>query len=238
MGHAHTLYAEQLDIPLIFSGPNIPKAKINHTVGLSDIAPTLAAMTHIETPKKYGSKSVPAMNGNTLSEKNWFAETSRFNTNRLSVKQGTFRLEWDLAKDKAELFNQVKDPNENRDVSLQHPDTVKELKQKIIAVIGQKAWTVKQDGTIYVSKGALIDDKLLQSQTYKTGDGFSVWPVDARVRHQSDGSTTVNGPFTILGPQQPKSTDPLGLLSQQSNQVELGVEVKKRLDKMGYMQAD
>jgi len=40
-GHAHTLYAEQLHIPLIMSGPGLSAQVIDTPVGTQDIAPTL-----------------------------------------------------------------------------------------------------------------------------------------------------------------------------------------------------
>ena len=112
------------------------------------------------------------------------------------------------------------------------------MKKEILEVIDQDAWTVQKKGVVYVSKGALIQDGPKQTHSYAVGDGFSVWPVDARVRHQADGSAKAVGPFTILQSQQPKASDPLQLGRQGATDVELSDEVRSRLEKLGYMQGD
>ena len=42
-GHAHTLYSEQLHVPLVVSGPGLPEGMvIDEVVGTHDVAPTIA----------------------------------------------------------------------------------------------------------------------------------------------------------------------------------------------------
>ena len=238
-GHAHTLYSEQLDIPLVFSGPGIPKAIISDDVGLSDVAPTLATLGAIKPPKQsIGRDLLPAMSGKQLRQKEWVAETSRFNTNRLSLKKGDYRLEWDLNSNTVELYHVQQDPKEKTNLSIKKPAKAAELKQEILKIIDKEAWSVRQNGLISVSKGALIEGGLKQHHHYSAGEGFSVWPVDARVRHVAEGTDTQKGPFSILAKKRPKDADPVEIKQTKSTAVQKSEGVKNMLEQLGYMQED
>ncbi len=51
IGHGHTLYQEQLHVPLIISGPGILAGEVNHSVaGLWDIFPTITGLLGYGTP--------------------------------------------------------------------------------------------------------------------------------------------------------------------------------------------
>ena len=84
-------------IPLIVSGKGIPTSVVDSGwVGNHDVAPTVAAWADVKlnadgldlTPYFTGKESLP--------ERPMIAETTRFKTNRLSLLEGGYRLEWDL----------------------------------------------------------------------------------------------------------------------------------------------
>ena len=50
------------------------------------------------------------------------AETTRFKTNRISLFEGGYRLEWDLNTGKSELFHTQEDLKETTDISNAQPE--------------------------------------------------------------------------------------------------------------------
>ena len=76
-GHAHTLYNEQLHIPLIVSGQDIPKTVLDENwVGNHDIAPTIASWAGLDMPGD-GLDLNPFIQGSSiLPERAMIAETT------------------------------------------------------------------------------------------------------------------------------------------------------------------
>ena len=64
-------------------------------------------------------------------------ETTRFKTNRLSLTEGEYRLEWDLKKNKVELFRPLEDPKELVDLSKSQPEALEIMKQHAEEALGK-----------------------------------------------------------------------------------------------------
>ena len=88
-GHAHTLYSEQLHIPLIVSGNGVPKSVVNSGwVGNHDVAPTVAAWGEVQLEADGIDLNTYFSGDNALPERPMLAETTRFKTNRISLLKG------------------------------------------------------------------------------------------------------------------------------------------------------
>ncbi len=237
-GHAHTLYAEQLDIPLVFSGPGIPQGVRDGPVGLRDVAPTLTDL--VGRPGDLDSDGfslLPAIRGEPLPERSLVAETSRFESNRLALQRGTLRLEWDLGTDGTELFDLSTDPAEVTDISQDNPQAVDQLRQTLIATIDHKAWTATRAGRVRVSRGRLVDGGLADEKTLAAEESFTVWPVDAKVRHTASGTNSEQGPWRNHGPWMPGADDPVRLEpGTETRAVEISDGLKAQLEALGYLQ--
>lgn len=236
-GHAHTLYSEQLHIPLIVSGKGIPTSVVDSGwVGNHDVAPTVAAWADVNlnadgldlSPYFSGSESLP--------ERPMIAETTRFKTNRLSLLEGGYRLEWDLNSGKSELFHTAEDLKESKDISSQEPEIARAFKGRLEELLG-KPWTANKDGTVTLSKAvALKDGRHRNSLEVTKGTTFQVLPYDAPISFAPIGGEAL-GPWYLVGGESIQD-DALQLEKQQAGRVELDDAAKKKLEQLGYIQSD
>ena len=107
-GHAHTLYAEQLHIPLIMSGPGLSAQVIDTPVGTQDIAPTLLRWAGVTSGLSADGVDLGPIAAGAPLDRAFPAETTRFSTARLGLREGDLRLEWDLRSGEAELFARLR----------------------------------------------------------------------------------------------------------------------------------
>ena len=179
-GHAHTLYGEQLHIPLIVSGTGVPKNVVNSGwVGNHDVAPTVAAWGEVQLEADGIDLNTYFSGENTLPERPMLAETTRFKTNRISLFEGGYRLEWDLNTGKSELFHTQEDLKETTDISNAQPEIAFAFKKRTEELLG-KPWTAQDSGTVMLSKSiALKDGRHARTLTVEKGDSFQILPYDA-----------------------------------------------------------
>lgn len=151
-GHAHTLYPEVLDVPLIVTGSG-PAVDDTQT-GTIDVAAKIAALAGIPwTPRDPAHPFV--------------METSRFDTARIGILDGGRRLDIDLRHDRRELFA---DPAERTVVATEAP----ELEARLWAAMPERftaAGPVTTDGFPYQAGklGPVVAGR------------FGVYPADATV---------------------------------------------------------
>lgn len=181
-GHAHTLYAEALDIPLIVSGTGVTAAVRDERVGNIDVAATAAAVAGAE----WGIGDGVDVRGDVPARTFW-PETSRFNSAKLGVIAGpsdhaTAAL-FDLAVRTAERFDLAKDPRERKPLPVRGELSV------LAAHLGEP-WELTS-GALHspaalFSGGARVDSV--------TGPArFAVWPPDASL--ELDDAPAVPGTF-------------------------------------------
>lgn len=166
-GHAHTLFTEALHIPLIVAGPGIEPRVRDDRVGTIDLATTMAAMAGLAWT---GSDGVDLRS--PAPPRTFYAETSRFETARLSVQEGTRRLDVDLAKGKRLLYDLVEDPREKKPVQ---GDSAA-MEATLWRQVGE-TWTA--DGPVE-SKGWVVRDGAVVGKSADPG-AFGLYPPDARV---------------------------------------------------------
>ena len=238
-GHAHTLYSEQLHVPLVVSGPGLPEgAVIDEVVGTHDVAPTIAGWVGAEGLAPDGLDLAEAMGGAKLGARPFPGETTRFKTNRLSLYRDGLRLEWDLSKDRRELFAPGADPAEATDLAMDRPDDVDRLQHELVALLGHP-WTAVEAGMVSAKKGYVVaNGKRLRSLKVEAGDRFQVLPYDAEV-HWRSGERQV-GPFGAQGDHpRPEGGAPLSLEEAgAAAEVVLTDDVRAALEAIGYMQED
>ena len=237
-GHAHTLYAEQLHIPLIFSGDKIPTATVESAWASNhDIAPTIAGLAGV---KGLFSDGLDLMQytANPLPDRQLLGETTRFKTNRLSLTEGEYRLEWDLKKNKVELFRPIDDPKEKNDLSRLEPEALKIMKQHAEDALGE-TWTVSQNGWIELDGAVMLKDgRKTKKVNVNAGDRFVVLPYDSTINFGQSGQKLL-GPFQTIGGAAPKSDAPIErLVSELANEVELDEKTRQMLETLGYMQKE
>ena len=228
-GHAHTLYPEQLHVPLIVSGPGVQSgAVVQTTVGLQDLAATLAEAAGL----RWGGDGLslwPALRGEPLPERAFLCDTSRFHSNRLGLYWGGLRLDWDLARGAMALYA---DPEERQDVAAERPEDLARLRAELVRQYGL-SW--EADRGEITTKGAFFDESgpLPSPLTIEGPRRFAVAPVDAAVK--VDG----RGPYRAAGGQPPPSGAPLrytgGVGAVESA---LSDEDKAELEALGYIQGD
>lgn len=237
-GHAHTLYAEQLRVPLIVSGHGIPKAKVESAWASShDIAPTISKLAGISGLFTSGIDLLDYTD-KPLPERLLLGETTRFKTNRLSLTEGEYRLEWDLKADKAELFRPLEDPEESVDLALENPEAVAALKQHIEDALG-KTWEASTTGNVELDTAVLLNSGLKKgSVQVGKGDQFIVLPYDSSFQFSKLSGDKL-GPFqTIGGEDTPESSPVNRLVDDLSHGVELDEKTREMLETLGYMQKE
>jgi len=236
-GHAHSLYAEQLRVPLIVSGEGLPEGRVvPEAVGIHDIASTIASWVDQPMPEADGIDLNPAMAGAPVPGRAFPAETFRFKTRRISLYEGGKRIEWDLVRDRKELFDSDTDMLERTNVARTDVEGVKALAQRAEEVFG-KPWVANADGKLEVAKGVVLNDGARRRSTVKTGEVFQVLPYDAKTTFTPKDSETAQGPWRSTSP--PPETAPISYRAETKTAgIELDAATRKMLEQLGYMQGD
>ncbi len=218
-GHAHTLYREALEIPLLLNGPGIEAAVRTERAGTIDLAATIAAMAGLPWPHGPGVDlrgPVPA--------RTFLAETSRFDSSRLSIATGDRRLDLDLTNGQRTVFDTKADPLEANG----RTDTGKAdaLEAQLWPLLGERwvldAGTVRTLGQLY-SGGTRV------GQALPGPARFGVYPPDANV--YLDPAPPLRG---VLGA---PATGPLRYEGPRTAaQITVADETRAQLEALGYTQ--
>jgi len=237
-GHAHTLYAEQLRVPLIISGEGLPQGVVvERPVGIHDIAPTVSSWVDGQLPVADGINLSPAMAGAEVPDRPFPAETFRFKTRRISLYEKGLRLEWDVRKDRRELFASDGDPLEPTNLAQLQPGDLVAMAKRAQAIFGQP-WVANATGVVIPKKGTVLSIGVSQRARVVAGQTFQVLPYDAKIRFKvpRDGAEA-QGPWRSTDP--PPSGSPLSYQAEaKAAGVTLDEETKKMLESLGYVQGD
>ena len=237
-GHAHTLYSEQLHVPLIMSGGGLPKGVVSGVAGTQDIAPTVLAWVDgaLPMPSPDGIDLTDSMKGEALPSRVFASETTRFKTNRLGVYSDGLRMEWNLNSGKAELFDPHADPKEATDLAGKRPADVVRLKKLLSEDLGQP-WEATQTAMVTTTGRLLRDGARSKSLRVQAGDRFLVLPYDAQVTVEVAGTTY--GPWKAIGGERPGEGCPLRFMgSANTGSIEMTDEELALLETLGYITED
>ena len=234
-GHAHTLYNEQLHIPLLAWGDRIASPRvITQRVGTEDIAPTIARWGGTNLGDVDGIDLRPVLVGGRTPARSHVAETSRFSSHRLSWLEGDWRLEWDVSAKTAELFNVAEDPKETTDLAAEEPEKVAALKRNLLTELGTP-WEARESADL-LTKGLFFQEGADsgRSLSVEPGDRFGVSPVDAAVRLKGGGK---QARWRAAGGKRPDKAAPVTLMAEtQAGAVQLSEDERKRLEALGYVE--
>jgi arylsulfatase A-like enzyme len=236
-GHAHSLYAEQLRVPLIVSGEGLVEGKvISEAVGIHDIAKTIASWSGQPMAASDGLDLNPAMEGAPVPKRTFPAETFRFKTRRISLYEDGKRIEWDLRKNRVGLFASDTDKLEVTDLYASDKEGAAKLSARAEEVWG-RPWVAAADGTVEVKKGVVLKSGAKRKRTVKAGDSFQVLPYDAITSFTPTGAAEPLGPWRSTSP--PSESAPLEYRAEaRTAGIELDDATKKMLEQLGYMQGE
>lgn len=222
-GHAHTLAKEQLHVPLIVAGPGIAPAVREELVGTVDLAATIAGLAGV--PWTEGGVDVRG----PVPARPFVADTSRFDSARLSLEEDGWRLDVDLAHREETLYDRRADPLEAKDVAAMDPDRVLAMRKRMYGLLGEP-W-VLESGTTIRSKGFFWQEGSLVGHRLGRPGRFGLYPPDAEVA--PDGGAPIAGtrgaPRT--GPVRYEGTVKAG-------EAALTDETRKQLEALGYVQGE
>ena len=186
-GHGHTLYPEQLHVPLVVNGPGIKAQRLAHRVGTEDIAPTLAALGKVSFEAVDGVSRAKELRQGAAPAKGPVAEyasSTRFDTNRFRFHQPPFDLTIDLAGRRRELCDLSKDPACAENIYGKNKEKGEELFQAALDYLGTP-WTIQQAGTLRVRNGVAFRgiqrSPPNQPLQVAPGDALTIIPGDAVV---------------------------------------------------------
>lgn len=252
-GHAHTLYAEQLHIPLVIAergGDSLPAGKVVvDPVGLQDVAPTIAGWVEKAAPlQPDGIDLSPVMGGQPAPTRAFTAQTSRFETNRVGLFADGLRLEWDLKANRVELFDLDDDPTESRDLSRRRPADVARLQRALVEALGSP-WRARRAGTVSSRKSGrvlTVDDRGVRAgvrSAVTAGQAFQVLPYDAPLWFSGKdgaGAGGVQGPWKALGGALPGADAPVEYQPSLGGPRDVALDdaTREALEALGYMQEE
>ncbi|WP_437836868.1 sulfatase-like hydrolase/transferase [Sorangium sp. So ce1153] len=133
VGHGVELYEEAIRVPLVVALPGAAPARYPHPVSTVDIAPTVLELGGAEaTAVEGGSLAAIATGADRAPRGPVFARTAR----RSALIDGQLKLlvAHRKKRDRLFLFDLERDPGETRDLSVERPDDVVRLREKLSAL--------------------------------------------------------------------------------------------------------
>jgi arylsulfatase A-like enzyme len=233
-GHAHTLYPEQLQVPLIIAGARVTEAAVMQPVaGLEDLPATIAALTGAQHPAGDGQILSLTPGANPVAARSFLAETSRFSTRRASLWRDGWRLDLDATSGQRALFDTRADPQERTDLAAAQPARVQQLEGQLWRELGTP-WECREAGAVRARQGLLIQGGTLAERgaDLAVGERFQVFPVDSELQHASAPERY------RAGERLPAPDAPLAWHGPGSGAVQLSPEQRAQLEALGYIQGE
>jgi arylsulfatase A-like enzyme len=139
-GHGHTVYQELDRVPLIFVGPQVstPGRSVETPVPMLDLVPTLLDVAGAPSPQLVrGQSLLPVLQGEELPARPIYTESParRSSYDDKSLRQGDYKLVYDVTLDQVELYNLRDDPDELHDLAAVEPQRAAEMRDDL------RSWT-------------------------------------------------------------------------------------------------
>jgi arylsulfatase A-like enzyme len=142
VGHGHTLFKEQLQVPLILSGPGVPQATIDRQTLNLDIMPTVIGLADATTlrPPMRGLDLIAAHAAGGIPRRVAFSESIAYGTEAKSIQDEQFQLVvWAKTKrpQRRFLFDTTRDPPHDAiDRREDQPIVAAQLEDKLRETLG------------------------------------------------------------------------------------------------------
>lgn len=240
-GHAHTLYREQLHVPLIVNGPGIRKQVVRERTGGEDLPGTMATLGGIAFPNGDGTNLARLLRKGGSARRGvsaQFAETSRFQTLKYRWFDGTYDMYADLDNANRKLCNIRVDPFCLESLYADNAERGDQMFTDMMNYLGEP-WEARAAGRVTVEGGFIYQEAIRQHKklNVKKGDRFSVHPPDAKVSFTGvKGLAT--GPWAAIGFELPTETAPIKFHGRRPTNtiVNLTDSEKEMLEALGYIQ--
>ena len=136
--HGKSLYAEEVDVPLLIRFPGRVGAglRIETPVSLLDVAPTILDLLGLPTPETMGGRSLaPLLTDRSARGVDLFAEVDRSEAARVAAwRSGRWKYLRHFSRGWEKLFDLEADPAERTDLSASHPGTLLRLRGEVEAL--------------------------------------------------------------------------------------------------------
>ena len=139
--HGYTLHRGVLRVPLIVAGPSIPRDRVvPNTVGLVDLAPTLADLAHVKLRGATGSSlsrfwredAPPVADADPLL---WEETLHPLFDSGWAPLRGLLLRRWHFVDaPRPELYDRLADPDDHVDVASRNPAIVDDLRKRLLAL--------------------------------------------------------------------------------------------------------
>ncbi|MBX3231651.1 MAG: sulfatase-like hydrolase/transferase [Labilithrix sp.] len=139
IGHGHTLFDEELRVPLVLCAPEDdvgPPRTIETAVSLVDVTPTLMDLAGVQVPyRRHGESLVPLLRGGTRRASWVFAENGDKDAHQLAVVDGCDKLVEDGRAGYRVLFDVCADPEERRDLARAEPARAERMQHLLAEIV-------------------------------------------------------------------------------------------------------
>jgi arylsulfatase A-like enzyme len=130
--HGHSLYQEQLHVPLVVLGPGVGGQRVSRPVSTLDITPTVLKKVGLELPDRMSGHPLPEIAGGSTAEHPIYADSLRFGVEQQMVRRGKDKLvRWH--NQGVLLFDLQANPEESQAVSVQSSQEVQGLIRRLEA---------------------------------------------------------------------------------------------------------
>jgi arylsulfatase A-like enzyme len=139
-GHGPKLFAEHIDIPLIFAGPGIEPGVDQGPASTIDMLPTLADLCALDLPPGHLIDGVSlasrltGLAGKEPADDTRLIPLSAKHPGRDNAAAGVIQDEWKFVLDpdgRPRLSNRLQDPTEQHDLSAQNPGLVERMRRLV-----------------------------------------------------------------------------------------------------------
>ncbi len=241
-GHAHTLWPEQLHVPLIVHGPGVVRQRSKVRIGSEDVAPTVAGLAGLSFAAADGEDRSGELRGEATAEADApgvLATTSRFESMVLRWHDWPYDLYIDVNRRRRALCRLDDDPGCATNVYRQQTERGEAMMAELLAYLGTP-WEVRQAGRVKVDGGYIFARGKRQNQILDVaeGDRFTVVPGDAAVTLRREGGS--EGPYQPFGGVVPGARCGLGYDGPFTvgSAVSVSLSEKEQLEALGYLQDD
>ena len=161
-----TLFDDQVHIPLLLFGSNIPKdKKIPQLIRQIDIFPTIMDLLGISAKNEPdGVSLVPLLQGKNMIELPAYMESTplmqKKSNDVIGIRTSNYKYFRDSndPKKRIHLYDLINDPLEEKNVSVNHPEVISEMENILQTIINEKI--TKSDEEFSEKEAKMIEDEL------------------------------------------------------------------------------